>query len=233
MRIRFLGTGPAEAIPRAGHDDPLCRDALAGGRSRRLRSSVLIQENGTSILIDAGPDLRAQLSSEEIRGLSAVFLTHRHSDAAGGVAWLPPELAIHEPDRTTTVRAGPLTVTCVPVLHTTDGRFPTRGFAVNGRFGYVSDCRAIPPRSRRRLTGLDILAFDAAAYLGCRNPTHFSVEQTIDMAMKLRPRRLLLTQTGHTYPPHAIAMRAVRRYAKQCGCPFPVGIAYDGLVLKL
>lgn len=86
MTITFLGTGPAISIPRPGHTDAVCRDARRrGSKSARLRSSVLIEDRGTRILIDAGPDVLVQLKRIPIHTLDAVFITHPHADAMGGV----------------------------------------------------------------------------------------------------------------------------------------------------
>ncbi len=229
MRIVFLGTGPAEAIPRPGHRDASCRDARRGGKSRRTRSSALIQDGRTTVLIDAGPDVREQLRRARIGKIDAVFLTHGHRDAAGGLRWLPKTIPVYGPDARRPVRVGALSVVPVPVPHSFDDKFPTRGFVVNRRLGYVSDCRGIPPRSRRLLARLDLLALDAAAYLGKRIPTHLSAEQAVDLAAGLGVRRLYLTQIGHSYPPHAAAEKAVRAYAKERHGFSAARLAYDGL----
>lgn len=227
--MTFLGTGPAEAIPRAGHHDALCVDAQRGGKSRRTRSSCLVQEGRTSVLLDAGPDIQQQLSPKYLASIAAVFITHAHRDATGGLSWVPKEVPVYRPGVDHPVQVGPLSIVPVPVLHAFDDQVQTRGFVINGRFGYVSDCRDIPQGSRGPLMNLDVLALDAAAYLGTKIPTHLSVEQSLQLAIELNPRRLYLTQVGHTFPPHRLAEQEVRRYAKAHGCPFPVRLAYDGL----
>ncbi len=86
IKLTILGSGPAIAIPRPGHTDITCRDARApGSRSRRRRSSLLIEHRGRHILIDAGPDILEQLAMAKIKRPDAVFLTHAHADASGGV----------------------------------------------------------------------------------------------------------------------------------------------------
>jgi phosphoribosyl 1,2-cyclic phosphate phosphodiesterase len=50
-------------------------------RDRRLRPSIFIQtDDGTALLVDAGPDLRAQALAHDIRRVDAIFLTHGHAD---------------------------------------------------------------------------------------------------------------------------------------------------------
>ena len=86
IKLTILGSGPAMAIPRPGHTDITCRAARRpGSRSRRRRSSLLVEHCGRHILIDAGPDVLEQLAMAKIKRPDAVFLTHAHADASGGV----------------------------------------------------------------------------------------------------------------------------------------------------
>ena len=50
-------------------------------RDRRLRTSVLIATDDDSrLLVDTGPDLRAQALAHDIRRLDAILFTHGHAD---------------------------------------------------------------------------------------------------------------------------------------------------------
>jgi phosphoribosyl 1,2-cyclic phosphate phosphodiesterase len=49
-------------------------------RDRRLRPSIFIERDGTSVLVDAGPDLRAQALTHRIRRIDAIVFTHGHAD---------------------------------------------------------------------------------------------------------------------------------------------------------
>ena len=50
-------------------------------RDRRLRPSLLIRAaDGTSLLVDAGPDLRAQALTHAITRVDAIIFTHGHAD---------------------------------------------------------------------------------------------------------------------------------------------------------
>lgn len=63
-----------------------CQVCTSGDfRDNRLRSSVLIEHNGLSILIDAGPDFRQQLLRANICNLDVILLTHEHKDHTGGL----------------------------------------------------------------------------------------------------------------------------------------------------
>jgi phosphoribosyl 1,2-cyclic phosphate phosphodiesterase len=54
-------------------------------RNRRRRPSILIQEAGTTILVDTSPDLREQLLDAGVRRLDAVLYTHAHADHLHGI----------------------------------------------------------------------------------------------------------------------------------------------------
>lgn len=54
-------------------------------RDKRLRASVLVEYEGKSILVDAGPDFRQQMLREGVAHLDAILLTHNHKDHTGGL----------------------------------------------------------------------------------------------------------------------------------------------------
>ena len=89
MKITILGCGTSVGVPSLGilgwgKCDP------KNPKNRRQRSSVLIQNNGINILIDAGPDIRNQLLKTEIDKIDAVLITHTHSDHISGLPELRP-----------------------------------------------------------------------------------------------------------------------------------------------
>jgi phosphoribosyl 1,2-cyclic phosphate phosphodiesterase len=77
--VTFLGTGTSHGVPMIGCDCATCRSD--DPRDRRLRPSVAIQaDDGTCILVDAGPDLRTQALASGLRRLDAIVFTHGHAD---------------------------------------------------------------------------------------------------------------------------------------------------------
>jgi phosphoribosyl 1,2-cyclic phosphate phosphodiesterase len=52
---------------------------------KRLRSSIMVETETTSVVIDAGPDFRQQLLREKTRKLDAVVFTHEHKDHIAGL----------------------------------------------------------------------------------------------------------------------------------------------------
>lgn len=60
MKVTLLGTGDAIGTPKIGCNCPQCTDAYRTGEMR-LRTSLLVENDDHSILIDTSPDLRFQL----------------------------------------------------------------------------------------------------------------------------------------------------------------------------
>ncbi|HET8656170.1 MAG TPA: MBL fold metallo-hydrolase [Longimicrobiaceae bacterium] len=83
MRLYFLGTGTSFGVPVIGCSCAVCRSA--DPRDRRSRHSVLLEEDGRSVLVDTPPELRLQLTGAGIGAVDAVWYTHCHADHTHGV----------------------------------------------------------------------------------------------------------------------------------------------------
>lgn len=83
MRLTFLGTGTSQGVPVIACPCKVCSSKDI--HDKRLRSSVLISEGTTNLVIDAGPDFRQQLLREDVRNLDAVVFTHEHKDHIAGL----------------------------------------------------------------------------------------------------------------------------------------------------
>jgi phosphoribosyl 1,2-cyclic phosphate phosphodiesterase len=121
--------------------------------------------------------------------------------------------------------AGPFTmggveIVPVPLLH---GELPVLGFRV-GPFAYLTDCNRIPDESWPILTadgGVRVLVLDALRER--RHPTHFSVDESLEVVERLRPDRTYFTHICHELGHAATCARL----------PPGVELAYDGLVMDL
>lgn len=86
MKITILGSGSAYGVPMIfnnwGNANP------NNPKNNRTRASIVIEEKGKSILIDAGPDFRSQINASSIKNIDSVFITHGHYDHMMGI----PEL---------------------------------------------------------------------------------------------------------------------------------------------
>jgi phosphoribosyl 1,2-cyclic phosphate phosphodiesterase len=79
LQITFLGTGTSHGVPMIGCECGTCRSP--DPRDRRSRPSVFIEtDDGTAILVDAGPDLRSQALAYGINRVDAIVFTHGHAD---------------------------------------------------------------------------------------------------------------------------------------------------------
>lgn len=74
----FLGTGTSVGIPMIGCHCPVC--SSTDPRDRRLRTAAYVRLGGQGLLLDAGPDLRAQCLQWQVPRVDAVFITHLHAD---------------------------------------------------------------------------------------------------------------------------------------------------------
>ena len=83
MKITFLGTGTSQGVPVIACTCPVCRSI--DYKDKRLRSSIHIQTDSSSIIIDIGPDFRQQVLRENISSLDAILLTHEHKDHTAGL----------------------------------------------------------------------------------------------------------------------------------------------------
>ena len=236
MRVTFLGTGTS-----------------TDRRNKRMRCAVLVEHLGRAILIDTPPDLRSQALRHDVRRVDAVLFTHGHADHLHGLddvrsycfgrdepipvygdrptldritrvfdyafdsAWAQavPRLSLHPIEGDLELFG--LQVRPVPVVH---GRLPVLAFRI-GRFAYVTDCSHIPDASMEMLRGLDVLVLGALRHR--EHPTHFTVEQALDVVEVLQPR-----QTYFTHIAHDLDHQSTNDYL-----PDDVELAYDGLILDM
>lgn len=83
LRITFLGTGTSGGVPMIGCSCYVCTSA--NGKDKRLRSSILVQSNTTTLVVDTTPDFRTQMLRENVKKLDAVIFTHPHKDHIAGL----------------------------------------------------------------------------------------------------------------------------------------------------
>jgi phosphoribosyl 1,2-cyclic phosphate phosphodiesterase len=83
VRITFLGTGTSQGVPMIACGCAVCTSD--DPRDKRLRSSILIEENGKNVVIDTGPDFRYQMLRAQVKHLEAVVFTHEHKDHIAGL----------------------------------------------------------------------------------------------------------------------------------------------------
>ena len=83
MRILFLGTGTSHGVPVIGCHCPVCTSS--NPHDRRMRSSILIEDGDTAVVIDTGCEFRLQALGAGITHLDGVLYTHAHADHLMGL----------------------------------------------------------------------------------------------------------------------------------------------------
>ena len=83
MTITFLGTGTSQGVPVIACNCEVCTSA--DPRDNRLRTSILIEDEGKVIVIDSGPDFRYQMLRAGVQRLDAIVFTHEHKDHIAGL----------------------------------------------------------------------------------------------------------------------------------------------------
>lgn len=252
MKITLLGTGTSQGIPVIGcscrvctSDDP--RDV------RRRASIAIESHGSTVIVdtspdfrmqvIDAGinrldaavfthPHADHLHGLDDIRGfnhvqrapipvygdsrtLKVIRESFRYifegTNHGGGL----PEITTNE--ITGPFEAGGISFEPLEVLH---GPVPILGFRF-GRAAYVTDASFIPDETLKKLGGLDLLILNALRWQP--HSTHFSIQESVEIAQQLAAKRTLLTHVCHQVM-HAEGNQAL---------PETVSFAYDGLVVEL
>jgi phosphoribosyl 1,2-cyclic phosphate phosphodiesterase len=104
----------------------------------------------------------------------------------------------------------------LPVPH---GHVEAYGFRL-GDLGYITDAKRLPERTRQELSGVRVLVLNAL-WFGLTHPTHFNVEEAVEVALEIGAERTYLTHISH--------LAAHRELERR----LPAGImpAYDGLVV--
>ena len=93
MRVTILGCGTSAGVPRVGGPGGKGEWGAANPsdpRNRRTRCSILVQDQGKTLLIDTSPDVRSQLLAAEVERVDAVIWTHDHADQCHGIDDLRP-----------------------------------------------------------------------------------------------------------------------------------------------
>ena len=109
------------------------------------------------------------------------------------------------------------TVTPIRLHH---GRLPVLGFRIDD-VAYCTDVSEIPDSSWELLEGLDVLIIDALREKP--HPTHFSVDQSLEVIERVRPQRAYLTHISHH----------LEHVATNHALPDHVELAWDGLKVPL
>ena len=79
--VVLLGTGTSYGIPALGCHCRVCRDES----EFRCRTCALLKCRGLNILLDCGPDIRAQMLKARVKNIDYLLITHAHGDHIYGM----------------------------------------------------------------------------------------------------------------------------------------------------
>lgn len=83
LKITFLGTGTSSGVPMIACSCEVCTSI--NPKDNRLRSSIMVQSETTTIIVDTTPDFRFQMLREKLKNIDAVIFTHPHKDHVAGL----------------------------------------------------------------------------------------------------------------------------------------------------
>lgn len=233
MRVTLLGTGDAIGTPKIGCRCPAGTDALCGGKSRRLRFSILVENSRGKVLIDTSPDLRWQLIRTGISRVDGVIWTHAHYDHYAGfgdfhrVQNRVPAFGLKEtmdyilnylyfmrPKRTVVEMGVPFDVAGMeftlfevnhPPICEAAGVLVREG---NKKLVVTGDTNLqIPEASLELMRDADLLVADAITPPGYTLTKHMNSEEAVGLGRDLAAKEVVLTHISHLFPPHDLAVK--------------------------
>ena len=255
MRIRFLGTGGAEGIPAMGCECANCARAVReSGRLARRRSAALFSLPGYELLMDTPPDIRELLDINRVRQIHGIYLSHQHSDHAGGLdeflywregvdLFAEPrvyrrlvrnqwgerlrDIAFHLPIRPgIAIRFNDFVLIPFEVRHSV----PCFGLAINEdgrRVVHLTDSGSqLSNYAKCLIYGCDVLIVNTPFFGPDESEAHLSVEGAIALKAETGARRLVLTHISHHNRPHDELEEYVAQFEG-------VAVAYDGFAMEV
>jgi len=233
MRVTLLGTGDAIGTPKIGCRCPACTDALCGGKSRRLRFSILVENSRGKVLIDTSPDLRWQLIRTGISRVDGVIWTHAHYDHYAGfgdfhrVQNRVPAFGLKEtmdyilnylyfmrPKRTVVEMGVPFDVAGMeftlfevnhPPICEAAGVLVREG---NKKLVVTGATHLQSPEASLELMrDADLLVADAITPPGYTLTKHMNSEEAVGLGRDLAAKEVVLTHISHLFPPHDLAVK--------------------------
>ena len=266
-KLTILGCASSGGVPRVGGTTPVERWGAcdpSNPKNTRQRCSVLVSRKGakgtTYVVIDTGPDFRAQMLQHDVPHLDGVVYTHEHADHLHGIDDLRPYALIQraridvymdertlarakqgfgyvfdtpagssyppilnhrpiDPEQDFTINGpgGPITFSPVIVIH---GDITSLGFRI-GDVLYLPDVSGIPPSSMKKFENLNTLILDSLRKRP--HPSHFNVEQALDVIARTKPKRAILTNLHNDLDYTELATTT----------PRDVEPAYDGLSISI
>ena len=249
MKITILGCGPSYGVPSLtrGFDmvDPKEK------KNVRTRTALLLEEKGTYILFDTGPEIREQLLKVGSPKIDAVCYTHAHYDHIAGAEDVHAYAKQQKGHLDVYATRHDLWVLRqeMPYVFAPQGKAMKvhyiqyyKPFKINeleiipllqhhgkdlsvgyriGDFAYCTDVKALETEGWKILKGVKTWV------LGCvttrENPKHLHLEEALKWVERLKPQ--------HTYLTHLGSKMDYQTLSKNL--PENVSVCYDGMEINL
>ena len=224
MKITILGSGTSQGVPVIGCNCDVCKSN--DPKDKRLRTSVLIQTEQTTICVDAGPDFRQQMLRENVQHLDAILITHHHKDHIGGLddvrsfnflqnismpIYASPEsqeeikreYSYAFVDKSELYPGAP-TYNLIDIV---DNELTIEPIPLThlhmlcyafriGNFAYVTDFNYMSDESFDKLKGVEYLIIEALRKE--KHYSHISLPEAIDIAKRLNVKKAWFTHVSHS-----------------------------------
>ncbi|MCE2964157.1 MAG: MBL fold metallo-hydrolase [Chitinophagales bacterium] len=251
-KLIFLGTGTSVGVPMVGCPCEVCQSD--DQKDKRLRTSAMIQFKDRNLLIDIGPDFRAQMLFNSITRIDAVFLTHPHRDHVAGFdeiralnflyetkvdlyanaftwdslkkqfyyAFMESEYTSVPKVEYSEIKNAPIRFQDIDIIpvQVSHGKMPCLGYRI-GDLAYITDANAIADKEMEKLQNLEVLVLNALRKY--HHPSHFTLEESLEIVAKLKPKKAFFTHLSHHMGKHVDVEREL---------PENVFIGYDGLQVR-
>ncbi len=112
-------------------------------------------------------------------------------------------------------------VEVIPIAGEHSKRFETTGYRI-GKVAYLTDFSYIAPKEIAKLEGVEVLVVNALRFE--EHPSHFNVEQALELIAKVCPRKAYLTHMSHEMGLYK---------ETQLQLPEGVYLAYDNLAIDI
>ncbi len=119
-------------------------------------------------------------------------------------------------------------ITVIPIRGLHD-KLPVLGFRF-GDIAYLTDMSEIPESEFAKLQGLKHLTLNTVGYN--KHHSHFSLQETLTLADRIRPTHTWLTHLSHSFPVHEQFCKELERMCQEQHIHSTVLPAYDGLVIE-
>lgn len=247
MKITFLGTGTSTGVPQLGCTCNVCKSENL--KDKRLRNSAIISVDDEQFLIDAGPDLRQQLITNNINQVTAILLTHEHYDHVGGLDDVRPlgqtniyaeKNVLEAIERNMPYCFGTFKYPGVPKMNLNQideqpfeirgikitpirvmhARLPILGYRI-GDIAYLTDVKSINEIEFEKMHGLKILVINALRKE--EHISHIALGEAINIAQKINAEKTFFTHISHHLGLHDDVSKEL---------PENIYLAYDNLSIN-